>query len=224
MRPSETRTIRGAVEVRGAESRAIGGYALKFNTYSQNLGGWVERIAPQSVAKSEGDGWPGVLCRWNHDDAFLLGTTAAGTLRLKVDGTGLDYEVDPPQTRADVLELVARGDVNRSSFSFYMLEDEWGLTPDGFPERTVLAMALVDVAPVNTPAYLDTSTGLRSLAEAKQADVAEVRRLAESGELARLFRRSDPAPAPTDPPTTDAGETTFAPGVDALRRRLDLSK
>lgn len=225
MRPSEFRACRGAVELRAAKSpRTIGGYALKFNILSQNLGGFVERVAPTFLAKSEGDGWPGVMCRWNHDDAYLLGTTDAGTLRLLVDSIGLDYENDTPDTRGDVLELVARGDVRRSSFAFRTIEDEWDLTPDGFPMRTLISGQLVDVAPVNTPAYLDTSSGLRSLAEAKSADLAEVRALAEAGELMRLFRRSDD-PTPTDPPAVDAGETTSTgPGIESLRRRLDLSK
>lgn len=222
MRPLEIRGLRGAVERRGeAESRTIGGYALKFNRLSQNLGGFVERIDPGFLAKSEGDGWPGVMARWNHDDAYLLGTTEAGTLRLMVDGTGLDYEVDTPQSRADVLELVARGDVRRSSFAFHVFEDDWGLSDEGFPMRTLLSGQLVDVAPVNTPAYMDTTSGLRSLADRVQADLVEVRALAEAGDLARLLTRSD---APTVPPTDDAANSTPLSGTESLRRRLGLSK
>lgn len=184
----EVRTLdTGAVAAR--ESRAIGGYALKFNTRSQDLGGFVETIDPGFLAQSERDGWPDVMARWNHDDAYLLGTTAAGTLRLAVDGTGLDYTVDVPTARDDVLELVARGDVRQSSFAFITLEDDWRIDSDGRPLRTLLAGKLIDVAPVNMPAYLDTSTGLRSLARAKDVDVAEVRELARRNELGRLLAR-----------------------------------
>jgi uncharacterized protein len=222
MRPNEYRALRGTpVEVRGKDARAVGGYALKFNALSQNLGGFVERIDPGFLAKSEGDGWPGVMARWNHDDAYLLGTTEAGTLRLVTDGTGLEYEVDTPQARADLLELVARGDVTRSSFAFRTIADDWGLTPDGFPLRTLLSGQLVDVAPVNTPAYMDTSTGLRSLAEAKDADLDEIRALAEAGELGKLFTRSD---TPTEPPAPGAAESTPNPVIPMLRRHLELSK
>jgi hypothetical protein len=38
------------------------------------------------------------------------------------------------------------------------------------------------VAPVNTPAYEDTSVGLRSLAKKFDATVEEVRKLAEANE------------------------------------------
>jgi hypothetical protein len=49
----------------------------------------------------------------------------------------------------------------------------------------------MDVAPVNTPAYEDTSVGLRSLANKFDADLAEVRKLAEANELMRFFKRTD---------------------------------
>lgn len=186
----ERRYTRGLVEVRAAEEsrRVIGGYAAKFNRLSRNLGGFVERIDPRFFNKSAGDGWPDVMARYNHDDNMLLGTSAAGTLRLRIDDVGLVYEVDLPQHRSDVYELVARGDVRQSSFAFVAYEDDWGETEDGYPVRTLVSGRLVDVAPVNTPAYPDTSTGLRSLAERVGADLEEVRRLAEAGELGRLLR------------------------------------
>src|SRR6478736_6797945 len=82
------------VGLRGAKSgRKIGGYALKFDRLSQNLGGYVERIAPSFANQSRADGWPGVVCRYQHDDAFLLGSTGSGTLQCSVDSAGLPYEV-----------------------------------------------------------------------------------------------------------------------------------
>ncbi|MCX5112205.1 HK97 family phage prohead protease [Streptomyces sp. NBC_00378] len=184
MNEAERRFTRGLVEVRAAgETRTIGGYAAKFNTLSRNLGGFVERIDPGFFAKSEGDGWPRVMARYNHDNNMLLGTSRSGTLRLITDGTGLDYSVDVPAARADVYELVQRGDVAESSFAFRTLADDWSMTEDGFPVRTLLAGQLVDVAPVNDPAYLDTSTGLRSLAERAGAELEEVRAAAAAGDL-----------------------------------------
>lgn len=180
------------VECRAAaKSRTIGGYAAKFNTRSQNLGGFVETIAPGFFNDSAARGWPGVIARYNHDDNMLLGTTAAETLRLSIDGTGLLYEADTPETRNDVLELVQRGDVSQSSFAFATFEDEWSATEDGFPLRTLISGRLYDVAPVNTPAYDDTSVGLRSLAKKFDADIAEVQALASANDLRRFFVRTD---------------------------------
>ncbi|WP_349319202.1 HK97 family phage prohead protease [Mycolicibacterium canariasense] len=185
------------MEVRAGSNNkmTIGGYAAKFNRMSQNLGGFVEQIDNRAFNKSAGDGWPDVIARYNHDDNFVLGTTNAGTLRCTIDGVGLLYDVDLPSSRADVFELVQRNDVSKSSFAFITIEDDWGTNDQGFPVRTLVATKLIDVAPVNTPAYLDTSTGLRSLARKFDAPVEEVRKLAEDGDLGRFFRRTDKSPS-----------------------------
>ena len=189
---AERRFTAVRVEARGAgDSWTVGGYAAKFDRLSQNLGGFVERIAPGFFNKSRGDNWPGVIARYNHDDNMLLGTTSAGTLRLSVDDIGLDYAVDLPKARADVHELVGRGDVTQSSFAFIAFEDEWDTTDQGFPRRTLVTGQLRDVAPVNTPAYDDTTAALRSLATRFEASEEEVRKMAAADELVKFFRRTD---------------------------------
>src|SRR6266536_3672609 len=169
----------------------IGGYAAKFNIYSRNLGGFVEQVNPTFFNKSRGDGWPDVVARFNHDDSQLLGTTMGRTLSLAVDNVGLSYEVEPPPSMRHVVELVERGDVQKSSFAFRTLEDDWTTTEDGGPLRSLVTGVLVDVAPVVLPAYVDTSAGLRSLAQKFGADLEEVRSLADAGELRRFFNRTD---------------------------------
>lgn len=190
---TERLAVAAPVELRAGRSgsRTIGGYAAKFNRMSQNLGGFVEQIDPRFFNKSAGDGWPDVLARYNHDQNMVLGTSNAGTLRLSLDNVGLLYEADLPSSRADVYELVERGDVNKSSFAFITIEDDWGVTDQGFPQRTLIAGRLIDVAPVNTPAYVDTSTGLRSLARHVGAPLEDVQKLARRNELRTLLRRSD---------------------------------
>ena len=205
MTDAERRFTSVRVEVRTGsnEKMTIGGYAAKFNRMSQNLGGFVEQIDPRFFNGSRGDGWPDVIARYNHDQNMVLGTSNAGTLRLNVDNVGLMYEADLPSSRADVYELVGRGDVNKSSFAFVASEDDWGVTDQGFPQRTLISGRLIDVAPVNTPAYLDTNTGLRyaeaglrSLAKKFDAPFEEVRKLAEGDELIRFFKRNDKKSAP----------------------------
>jgi HK97 family phage prohead protease len=192
MSDAERRFTSVPVEIRaGSDKPTIGGYAAKFERMSQNLGGFVERIHPSFFNKSRGDGWPGVVARYNHDDNMLLGTMGAGTLRLGIDEIGLTYEVDLPSARGDVYELVQRGDVRQSSFAFVAFEDEWTTTDQGFPLRTLVSGRLMDVAPVNSPAYEDTSVGLRSLAAKFDAPLEEVRKLAEVNELVKFFKRTD---------------------------------
>lgn len=199
----ETRYFSGPVEIRKGDDgkTRLGGYALKYNKLSQNLGGFVERLAPGAVTKTLRDGGD-VLCRYQHDDLYLLGRTSSETLRLTPNDEGLDYEVDMPNTSYanDLMELAGRGDVRHSSFAFRTLEDEWGFTEQGFPLRTLLQIQLVDVAPVVTPAYLDTTSGLRSLAETRNLDLGAVQAAAASNALADLLveRAELQEPGPVD--------------------------
>jgi hypothetical protein len=193
----------GAEENRDGVPKRIGGYAAKFNTYSRDLGHFVEEVEPTFFNKSRGDGWPDVICRFNHEDAQLLGTVAGRTLELGCDRDGLLYDVEPPTTMRYIVELVQRGDVQKSSFAFRCIEDEWTMTSDGGPLRRLHTGQLVDVAPVVTPAYADTSAGLRSLADHVGADPDEVRSLAEAHELRKYFVRSD-RPSPVRKPVSPA--------------------
>lgn len=168
------------IELRAGRSGSPGtlaGYAIVYNSLSQNLGGFVERVSPGAANKSLADRVR-VLARYNHDDNFLLGATDSGTVRLASDDTGLAYEVDLPDTSAgrDVAALAKRGDLRHSSFAFYVPPggDDWGFTMGDFPLRTLNAIQLVDVAPVNTPAYLDTTVAARSLAAATGLDLARI--------------------------------------------------
>lgn len=193
----ERRETRGTVELRagGTKGKRAGGYALMFNKRSQNLGGFVEVVAPTLPDETLARGLD-VLGRYQHDSNMLLGRTDAQTLRLTKDGTGLDYDVDLPDTSyaRDLTALLERGDVRGSSFAFRLAEDgeEWGFTESGFPERTLHRGIIVDVAPVVTPAYIDTTSGLRSLAEHRSLDVQTVIAAASCNELGTLLRAKEP--------------------------------
>jgi HK97 family phage prohead protease len=233
------------VELRATgDVRKIGGYAAKFGLESRNLGGFVEEVTPSFFDRSKGNGWPDVLARYNHDDNQLLGTTGAGTLSLRIDTVGLDYEVVPPKAAAYVVELVERGDVRKSSFAFRVPPggDEWGVNDQGYPRRSLVSGILVDVAPVNTPAYVDTTTALRalsepgseqalemrrlcigpeaalrSLAQRMEAEFEDVRTLAEQDELRKFFTRTD-GPAVVKPKPRVLGA---AAALQLLARKSD---
>ena len=97
----EVRFTAGTVEVRSTARtgkpalRTLAGYAAKYDTLSQNLGGFVETIRAGAFAKSIADELD-VVVRWNHDDAHLLGRTGSGTAKVGSDSTGLWYEADLP--------------------------------------------------------------------------------------------------------------------------------
>lgn len=209
----ERRYTPSIVELRSPDSdkNRIGGYAAVFNKLSRNLGGFVEQVSPSAFNQSRAAGWPEVIARYNHDDNMLLGTSEAGTLELRIDETGLYYAVEPPKSRQDIVELVARGDVRRSSFAFSVMPEgeEWGLTDQGYPMRSLQGTRLIDVAPVNVPAYPDATVGLRSLAKHMNADIEDVREMAQADELRKFFIRTD------GPSTKTPAKKIFGPAAVA---------
>lgn len=231
--PVERRYTRSPVECRAetAGQRIIGYgsvfYTAARPTMSRNLGGFVERVMPSAFNEARHSGWPGVVARYNHDGNMLLGTTAGKTLDLEIDKVGLHYDVLPPQSRADILELVARGDVQHSSFAFRVPEggEQWGLSEQNYPLRSLLAVQLVDVAPVVNPAYADATAGLRSMSEYFGVEYDEVRSMAERDELRRLFpgSRTDRSslPAGVKPKPERKRMLGAAAMADLLERRQD---
>ena len=127
-----------------------------------------------------------VRALYNHDPNYVLGRTAAGTLRLAEDATGLRYEIDPPATQwaADVLVTVGRGDVSGSSFGFEVNTDAWEYPPASsgqLPLRTIRAVTLYDVSAVTYPAYAETTAEARAKAAPPvSAAVLEAARAAEA--------------------------------------------
>lgn len=222
----EVRFTTGTVEVRSnardgkSTTRTLAGYAAKYDTLSQNLGGFVETIRSGAFDKSIADKLD-VVVRYNHDDAALLGRTSSGTARVGSDSVGLWYEVDLPDTTVarDLAVLAERGDVHQSSFAFLTVADSWGQTEQGFPLRSLNAARLVDVAPVNTPAYLDTSSGLRSFAEARGLPLDEVEAAARAGHLADLLT-SEPTEARDATDGTDDTPQVDNHGLIVVRQRL----
>jgi HK97 family phage prohead protease len=205
---AERRYTPGLVEVRATDDgQRIGGYGAVFGKLSRNLGGFVERVGDGAFNQSRSVGWPNVVCRYNHDTNMVLGTTAGGTLQLRTDNIGLDYDVVPPNARADIVELVERRDIQFSSFAFRVPADgdEWSVTDQNYPLRTLHEVQLVDVAPVLDPAYPDATAGLRSLAAAMDAPFDDVSELAAADELRRFFVRTDrPSFTPPKPKITGA--------------------
>jgi uncharacterized protein len=227
----EVRFLADVPEIRSigdGQPAHITGYAAAFEKLSRRLGGFVERVMPTAFEESRTAGYPDVVCRYNHKDDMVLGTTAAGTLSLDIDQRGLHYDVVPPNHRGDTLELIQRGDVRYSSFAFRCqvpgTDDEWGITEFNFPMRSLHNVDLLDVAPVLDPAYRDTSAVARNMTGAIESlsmwvdvEPAEVRSMLEAGQASRFFRRTDRSSAPK-PAEEGAPETRAeVPELSELR-------
>lgn len=188
----ERRTTPSTVELRkDGERRTAIGHAAVFGRFSQNLGGFVEQVAPGAFAKTIDE--QDVRALFNHHEDHVLGRLGAGTLRMTEDDEGLAYEIDLPDTTVgrDVATLLARGDVSGSSFGFRVIEDEWGETEQGFPLRTLKQVSLRDVGPVTFPAYTDSKAALRSLAEQRSLDIDALVAAADAGTLGSLIVPTD---------------------------------
>lgn len=184
--PPGLRGIGGAFEERAAftgahlELRAaaaegrmptIVGHAAVYNQWSQDLGGFKERVMPGAFSKAMNGG--DIRALFNHDPNFLLGRTSSGTLELTDEKKGLHFEASPPDTQT-IRDLViapmtprnggTTADLNQCSFAFLPVEDEWRAPKmtDGLYERDLHEVQLFDVSAVTFPAYDQTDVGLRS--------------------------------------------------------------
>lgn len=163
------------IELRQIGNKMIlAGYASVYNKQSRDLGGFVEVIRPgafdDSLAEIQ-DGQRDVVARFNHEGGFsTLARTANDSLELRSDSTGLHYVATLPNTSTarDVYEMVRSGLVSKSSFAFTLANqgDKWDFSQSP-PVREVLRANLIDVAPVDDPAYLATSVNARAFTDAQ---------------------------------------------------------
>ena len=120
-----------------------------------------ERIAPYAFDRAimEDD----VRALVDHDRRLILGRTTAGTLRLRTTATGLEYEIDPPDTSyaRDLIASLRRKDISGSSFGFSVLDEEYR-EEDGREIRDIKAVKLLDVSPVSYPAYEASTADLEA--------------------------------------------------------------
>lgn len=152
--------------------RKIVGYAAVFNSLSEEMCGFREKIAPGAFGKSVlADD---IRALWNHNSDHVLGRNKSGTLALSEDDRGLKIEVDPPDTQwaRDLMVSIDRGDVDKMSFGFRTITDKWEMV-GGQEIRTLIEVKLFDVSPVTFPAYPDTQVALRSLEQHRKDQSAD---------------------------------------------------
>lgn len=170
MKDEEKRTMNN-IEVRAKhdnEKMIIGGYALKFDTWSEDLGGFKETISSSALNNTNLDD---VRCLVDHEPSQILGRSSSGTLKLDIDDIGLKFECTLPNTTLarDIYENIKIGNVNQCSFGF-MLEDdgdEWTFDDEirSYKRTLTKFKELTDVSVVTYPAYRDTDVApaLRSI-------------------------------------------------------------
>lgn len=152
-------------ELRTTSDGQITGYAAVFNSLSEDLGGFRERIIPGAFRRTIKTA--DVRALINHDPNLVLGRTSAGTLTLEEDANGLKFACKMPAISyaSDLMVSIRRGDISQCSFGFSMVEDRWN-----GDIRELVDVDLFDVSAVTYPAYPDTSVQARELREKFNVD------------------------------------------------------
>lgn len=161
------------------EEMIVSGYALKFNSMSEDLGGFKEIIAPTALSNVD---FSDVRAFFNHDSSKVLGRTTSETLQLEVDDIGLKVRCQLPNNNLgrDLYESVKRGDINQMSFAFSIAENGDSFVYDkeqGIYIRTLNEIkSIQEVSIVSIPAYSDTTiaVAVRNLEQAKEQRQREI--------------------------------------------------
>lgn len=166
MMNKEVRHLQEAIEIRDLEeddSMVIEGYALKFNTWSENLGGFIETIDKRALNDTSLEDVRALI---DHNSAMVIGRSSNDSLNLTVDDTGLKFNLTLPNTTyaRDLYENVRVGNVDNCSFGFSIAKDGDEISFDeekNIRKRTIRNIdQLVEVSIVSFPAYKDTDVSV----------------------------------------------------------------
>jgi HK97 family phage prohead protease len=177
----EVRTNSVDFEVRAeGDGMSFTGYASVFNSPSEDLGGFVEYVAPGAFKRSL-QSRNEVKLLWNHDSGEPLASLRGGTMQLVEDEVGLRVTAKLPNTTRgrDIAELLRTKVIDSMSFGFNVIKDSW--SRDG-QTRTLESVRLFEASIVSFPAYSATTATVRSATTINPDQLAEALLKLESGE------------------------------------------
>jgi HK97 family phage prohead protease len=178
----EVRTNSVEFEVRAeGDGMSFTGYASVFNSPSEDLGGFIEYVAPGAFRRSL-QSRNEVKLLWNHDAGEPLASLRGGTMQLVEDDRGLKVTAQLPNTTRgrDVAELLRTKVIDSMSFGFNVIKDSW--SSDG-KTRTLESVRLFEASIVSFAAYPATTATVRSTDQAIDPDrLADALLRLESGD------------------------------------------
>lgn len=167
----DKRELNKKPEIRSDEdgNTFIEGDAIVFNSESKDLGGFIEVVKPNAITSNTDVS--DIMGRYNHD--VLIGRTTTGTMSFLINESSVRYSIKLPKSDPGPFleEMVGRGDINGSSFAFDVKRggDTWEERDDGVMQRTITEFSKIyDMGPVDSPAYGDTTSALRSMEKYKK--------------------------------------------------------
>jgi HK97 family phage prohead protease len=161
----------------GSASRTIEGYAIVFGKESVLLQDWYdtyrEIIEPGAITEAELATMDIKMTMYHNREKLLARSNkGVGSLRLSVDKVGVKYEFEAPNSPDGdtALELVRRGDLAGSSFTFWsdetssvryeMMDDDTLLRHVNHIDR------VYEMTIASDPAYQQTSVTAREVTDA----------------------------------------------------------
>jgi hypothetical protein len=177
----EIRTNSVDFEVRAeGDGMSFTGYASVFNSPSEDLGGFIEYVAPGAFKRSL-QSRNEVKLLWNHDSGEPLASLRGGTMQLVEDNRGLKVTAQLPNTTRgrDVAELLRSKVISSMSFGFNVIKDSWSSNGQ---TRTLESVRLFEVSIVSFPAYEATTAQVRSSQTINPDQLADALLKLESGE------------------------------------------
>jgi hypothetical protein len=227
----EFRVFQGAALRTSKDRKKIVGFAAVFDQLSEPIDWFREEIDPHAFDVCLASN-PDVRCLYNHNAEMILGRTKAGTLRLAIRDSGLEFDCDTPDTQyaRDLHASIARGDISQASFGFTvpMGGDDWREETDAAGNvttiRRLMNVNLFDVSPVTFPAYPQTSVSGRELwPDGEPESVIEHRRSPRASSRASIIPQQAPrTPAPASRAATSDFKTD-AQRLAYVRSKLGVS-
>jgi HK97 family phage prohead protease len=205
------RMLRPGPEVRATNGKpdTLTGHLAVFNQWARidsvKEGRFLERIAPGAFTKTIQENRDGMRVLFQHGKDPQIADKPLGPIEaLEEDDTGVRYDVALLDTSYN-RELVPglRAGLYGSSFRFGVPKgrDEWNRSPerseanpDGWPERTIRELRMMEFGPVTFPAYAGATAGVRSmrsitddLLRIARMDIEDLDTLAQMIQLAKVF-------------------------------------
>ena len=175
------------------ESRTITGYAVVFDTWSRDLGGFYEIIRRGAIT-SELIERSDIIMNVNHDDEKMVARSVngEGTLHLTLDDKGLRFEFEAPPTPLgeELLFNVRSGNLFECSFAFSLSGSEgcerWTRDNDVLRREILEIDGLYDCAIVTHAAYGSTSCSTRGL-QKEEINITKILRSMDNKEKLEML-------------------------------------
>lgn len=161
-----------SLDLTQSKDRVLEGYAVVFNSLSEDLGGFREIIRPSAITQeliNNSD----IIANMDHRNDYMMARLrkGKGNIDLTLDEHGLKFRYTIPNTvKGDELwSHIERGEIDQCSFAFGIdytdpAAEKYFVDKDGVTIREILKIAqLYDISAVINPAYEDTEIYTRDL-------------------------------------------------------------